>query len=64
MLMVSMRLGIGFDIEATDDVCYMLQDGDTGNVYITEYEGLTIKLPFLRILIGSFYDVDLKQLDN
>ena len=64
MLMVSMRLGIGFDIEATDDVCYMLQDGDTGKVYITEYEGLTIKLPFLRILIGSFYDVDLKQLDN
>ena len=64
MLMVSMRLGIGFDIEATDDVCYMLQDDDTGNVYITEYEGLTIKLPFLRILIGSFYDVDLKQLDN
>lgn len=63
MLLINMRLGIGFDIEATEDVCYLLEAED-GGTYVTGFEGLTILLPFMRILYGEFHELDVSLLDN
>lgn len=63
MFLVNMRLGIGFDIEATEDVCYILTT-DEDETYVAGFEGLTILLPFIRILYGSFHELDVSLLDN
>lgn len=63
MLMFNMRLGIGFDIESTEDVCYILTT-DEDETYVAGFEGLTILLPFMRILFGEFHELDVSLLDN
>ena len=63
MLMFNMRLGIGFDIESTEDVCYILTT-DEDETYVAGFEGLTITLPFIRILLGEFHELDVSLLDN
>lgn len=61
-----MRLGFGFDIESTEGTCYILEElkEEEEKSYVTAFEGLTIMLPFIRILYGEFYDLDLSMLDN
>lgn len=50
------RLGIGFDIEHNEVNCYhvRLSDGQEG---IIQFDGLIIKVPFLSIEIGNYYEV-------
>lgn len=49
------RLGIGFDIEHNEINRYRLEDED-GKEETVCFVGLIIKIPFLMLLIGEFFD--------
>ncbi len=61
MIVMNMRLGIGFDIEHNDTICHVV--GDDEGRFIAAYEGLIIKLPFLSIYIGEFAELDPEVLE-
>jgi len=54
-LIVNFRLGIGFDIEHNEINRYGVEyeDGQDGTIC---FVGLIIKIPFVEILIGEFFD--------
>jgi hypothetical protein len=49
------RLGIGFDIEHNEINRYRIEDDDGKEVTVC-FIGLIIKIPFLMLLIGEFFD--------
>lgn len=53
--LIQPRLGIGFDIEHNEINRYCLIDED-GKEETVCFVGLIIKIPFLMILIGEFFD--------
>jgi|TARA_R110000803_G_scaffold69933_1_gene132565 hypothetical protein len=67
MFSVTNRLGIGFDIESSDGTCYIIEgEDDCGEGYavIAAFEGLTVTIPFFKILWGEFHEIDTEMLDN
>jgi hypothetical protein len=53
--LIQPRLGIGLDIEHNEINRYCLLDDDGKEVTVC-FVGLIIKIPFLMILIGEFFD--------
>ena len=54
MILFNLRQGIGFDIEYNEDIQHTLSDGETDvNV---EFIGIILKIPFISIYIGTFYE--------
>ena len=67
MFNITMRLGIGFDIESSESTCYIIEvedDEGIGGSYIAAFEGLTVNIPFFKILWGTFHELDLDMFDN
>jgi hypothetical protein len=56
MILFKLRQGIGFDIEYNEDICHILSNGEREDV--VAFAGALIKLPFLTIYIGDFYDLE------
>jgi len=50
------RLGIGFDIEHNEINRYCLTDEEGKSEDIVCFVGLMIRLPFIEILIGDFFE--------
>jgi len=64
---MQMRLGIGIDIENATETCYIVDSEDeegTRRTIMTGFEGLAISLPFFKILVGEFHEIDVSLLDN
>ncbi len=57
MILCSLRQGIGLDIEYNDDIQHTLIEGD--KEYDVAFAGIIIKVPFLSIYIGDFFDREL-----
>lgn len=55
MLLVRLRQGIGIDIEYNEDICHIVVD-DNNKESVVCYVGIIIKLPFLSIYLGDFYE--------
>jgi hypothetical protein len=54
MILIRLRQGIGLDIEYNEDIQHTLvEDGKEVDL---EYVGIIIKLPFISIYIGDFYE--------
>jgi len=56
MIMFKFRQGIGFDIEYNEDICHIVTNGTDENV--VAFAGALIKIPFITIYIGDFYDLE------
>ena len=56
MIMLKLRQGIGFDIEYNEDICHIVTNGNEENV--VAFAGVLIKIPFITIYIGDFYDLE------
>jgi len=56
MIMFKLRQGIGLDIEYNEDICHIVTNGDEEQV--VAFCGALIKLPFLTIYIGDFFDLE------
>lgn len=56
MIMFKLRQGIGFDIEYNEDICHIVTNGTEENV--VAFAGVLIKIPFITIYIGDFYDLE------
>ena len=56
MIMFKFRQGIGLDIEYNEDICHIVSNGDEEQV--VAFCGALIKLPFLTIYIGDFFDLE------
>ena len=50
---VSLRTGIGFDIEYNEDICYIASIEDDDDIALYAYEGIIIGLPFIKLHIGQ-----------
>ena len=57
MIIFNTRLGIGVDIEHSEDIIHMMQTLD-GEVGLVAFAGLLIKIPFLTIYIGDFAELE------
>lgn len=56
MIMFTLRQGIGLDIEYNEDICHIVTNGTEENV--VAFAGVLIKLPFITIYMGDFYDLE------
>jgi hypothetical protein len=56
-VVIEWRLGIGVDIEHNEEVCYFVHD-DEEKLTLVQFNGLIINLPFIKIHIGKFYEVE------
>jgi hypothetical protein len=56
MIVIKTRLGIGCDIEYNEDICHIIETDDEDEV--VAFMGIIIKLPFLSIYIGDFFDLE------
>lgn len=58
-ILIRFRLGIGFDIEHNEEICYRAdaidQKGRQEEVLLC-FMGVIVKVPFLTIHIGEFAD--------
>lgn len=51
---ISLRTGIGFDIEYNEDICHIAsKDDNDDDVGLYAYEGIIIGLPFVKLYIGQ-----------
>jgi hypothetical protein len=50
------RQGIGLDIEYNEDICHIVTNGEDEQV--VAFCGVLLKLPFLTIYIGDFFDLE------
>lgn len=51
---ISLRTGIGFDIEYNEDICYIASEGkDDDDLGLYAYEGIIVGLPFIKLHIGQ-----------
>lgn len=57
MIFVAFRHGIGFDMEATDDIIHVAGSEEGGN-FLVAFNGMLIKLPLLSIYVGTFEEFD------
>lgn len=55
MILFNLRQGIGLDIEYNEDIQHTLSDGDKD--WSVAFEGIIIKLPFISIYIGTFWEM-------
>ena len=51
------RTGFGVDIEANNLVCYVVE-GDDDKEHIVQFEGTIISLPFIKIHIGDYWELE------
>ena len=56
MIMFKFRQGIGFDIEYNQDICHIVTNDEEENV--VAFAGVLIKLPFVTVYLGDFYDLE------
>lgn len=54
MILLNLRQGIGLDIEYNEDIQHTISEGD--KEYDVEFAGFIIKIPFLSIYIGDFFE--------
>ena len=59
-IVVNLRLGIGLDIEFNEDILHLVDFEDKENVLLA-YSGILINLPFLKIYIGEFDEMELED---
>jgi hypothetical protein len=59
-IVVNLRLGIGLDIEFNEDILHLVDVGDKENILLA-YSGILINLPFLKIYIGEFDEMELED---
>lgn len=52
-----MALRDRLDIEHNETVCYVVHDDDEKEVLV-QFNGLIINIPFIKIHIGEFYQVE------
>ena len=57
MITFNPRLGIGFDIEYNEDICHIVEFADEKEEVLA-FMGIIIKLPFVSIYIGDFFDLE------
>jgi hypothetical protein len=57
MITINLRTGIGLDIEYNEDICHIVQFGDDKEEVVA-FMGVIIKLPFVSIYIGDFFELD------
>lgn len=57
MITFKTRLGIGFDIEHSEDIIHLVGT-DEEEIAPAAYVGLIIKVPFLSCYIGEFYELE------
>jgi len=50
------RQGIGLDIEYNEDICHIVTNGEDEKG--VAFCGVLLKLPFLTIYIGDFFDLE------
>jgi len=50
---ISLRTGIGFDIEYNENICHIASKHDNDDVGLYAYEGIIIGLPFVKLYIGQ-----------
>ena len=55
-IIARLRLGIGFDIEHNEVNRYCMTDEEGDNEAIVCFVGLAIRIPFIEILIGDFFE--------
>ena len=53
--LVRMRTGIGFDIEHSEDIFHLVDVGEE-DLKLVSYVGILIKIPFVTVYIGNFYE--------
>ena len=58
MITINTRLGIGLDVEYNEDICHIVQFGDDDKEEVVAFMGIIIKLPFVSIYIGDFFDLE------
>jgi hypothetical protein len=58
MIVIKLRQGIGLDIEFNEDICHIVEGEKEGEDDFVAYSGVIIKLPFISIYIGDFYDLE------
>ena len=56
MILFNLRQGIGLDIEYNDDIQHTISDGKED--WSVAFEGIIIKIPFISIYIGHFFDLE------
>lgn len=54
MILFNLRQGIGLDIEYNEDIQHTITEGD--KEYDVAFAGILIKIPFLSIYIGDFFE--------
>lgn len=54
MILFNLRQGIGLDIEYNEDIQHTITEGD--KEYDVQFVGILIKIPFLSIYIGDFFE--------
>lgn len=57
MITFNPRLGIGFDIEHNEDICHIVEF-DNDKEEVVAFMGIIIKIPFVSIYIGDFFELD------
>lgn len=57
MIIVNTRFGLGFDIEHNENILHYVGD-DEDSAEVAAFMGLIIKLPFLSVYIGDFYEIE------
>lgn len=58
-ILCRLRLGIGFDIEHNEEICYrvgVVDERGREEEALLCFVGMIVKLPFLTIHIGEFMD--------
>jgi hypothetical protein len=58
MITINPRLGIGLDIEYNEDVCHIVEFDNSDKEEVVGFMGIIIKLPFVSIYIGDFFELD------
>ena len=60
MIRLSLRQGIGFDIEYNEEICYVAIEDDERELMLG-FNGVIIKIPFVQIEIGDMFEMELNK---
>jgi hypothetical protein len=58
MITINLRTGIGLDIEYNEDVCHIVEFDNSDKEEVVGFMGIIIKIPFVSIYIGDFFELD------
>lgn len=59
MIAVNTRFGLGFDIEHNENIIHLVgETEDEEEASLAAFVGLIIKVPFLSVYIGDFYELE------